>query len=104
MMVGEDFRVRSAVLTDRRHIANLMQLSPYSHRHLDWRYSLDWIGSPPFLVLEWQEQIISALACPPDPPTVAWIRLFVASGKISLEDSWQKLWDAALLYFVGKGQ
>jgi ribosomal-protein-alanine N-acetyltransferase len=81
-----------------------MQLSPYSHRHLDWRYPLDWIGSPPFFVLEWQEQIISALACPPDPPTVAWIRLFVASGKISLEDSWQKLWEAARLYFVGKGQ
>ena len=104
MMVGQHLQVRSAVQTDRRPIANLMQLSPYSHRHLDWRYPLDWIGSPPFLVLEWQDQLISALACPPDPPLVAWIRLFAASGKISLEDSWQKLWDAARQYLVGRGR
>jgi len=103
MMVDVDLQMRSAVQTDRRLLANLMQLGPYSHRHLDWRYPLDWIGSPPFLVLEWQDQIISVLACPPDPPLVAWIRLFVASGKISLDDSWQKLWNAARLYLVGKG-
>lgn len=104
MMVGVDLRVRSAVQTDRRPIANLMQLSPYSHRHLDWRYPLDWIGSPPFLVLEWQDQIVSALACPPDPPMVAWVRLFVASGKISLEESWQRLWNTARQYLAGGGQ
>ncbi len=103
MMVGVDLQVRSAVQTDRRLLANLMQLGTYSHRHLDWRYPLDWIGSPPFLVLEWQDQIISVLACPPDPPLVAWMRLFLASGKISLDDSWQKLWNAARLYLVGKG-
>ena len=85
MMVGLDVRVRSATLTDQRQIANLMHFSPYNHRHLDWRYPLDWIGSPPFLVLESQDQILSALACPPDPPLVAWVRLFVTSGKISLE-------------------
>ena len=104
MMVGENLQVRSAVQTDRRPLANLMQFSPYSHRHLDWRYPLDWIGSPPFLVLEEQDQIISALACPPDPPEVAWIRLFVASGKVSLEDSWRKLWEAARSYLAGRGR
>ena len=75
MMVGVDVRVRPAVLTDQRQIANLMHFSPTIHRHLDWRYPLDWIGSPPFFVLENQGQIISALACPPDPPSVAWVRL-----------------------------
>jgi ribosomal protein S18 acetylase RimI-like enzyme len=104
MMVGEQLQVRSAVLTDRRQITSLLQFSPYSHRHLDWRYPLDWIGSPPFLVLECGDQLISALACPPDPPLVAWIRLFVASGKVSLEDSWQKLWDAARSYLAGRGR
>jgi ribosomal-protein-alanine N-acetyltransferase len=95
MMVGVDVRVRSAVLTDQRQIANLMHFSPTIHRHLDWRYPLDWIGSPPFFVLENQGQIISALASPPDPPSVAWVRLFVNSGKLSLDESWQLLWDAA---------
>ena len=97
MMVGLESRVRPAVLTDQRQIANLMQFSPTIHRHLDWRYPLDWIGSPPFFVLERQGQIVSALACPPDPPSVAWVRLFVNSGKVPLEESWQMLWEAARL-------
>jgi ribosomal protein S18 acetylase RimI-like enzyme len=104
MMVGVDVQVRSAVLTDQRKIANLMHFSPHVHRHLDWRYPLDWIGSPPFLVLESQGRIISALACPPDPPLVAWVRLFVNSGKMSLEESWQTLWEAARLDLVRKGR
>jgi ribosomal-protein-alanine N-acetyltransferase len=102
MMVGVDVRVRSAVLTDQRQIANLMHFSPTIHRHLDWRYPLDWIGSAPFFVLENQGQIISALACPPDPPSIAWVRLFVNSGKLSLEESWQMLWDAARLDLAHK--
>ena len=102
MMVGVDVRVRSAVLADQRQIANLMHFSPNIHRHLDWRYPLDWIGSPPFFVLENQDQIISALACPPDPGSVAWVRLFVNSGKLSLEESWQTLWEAARLDLAHK--
>ena len=104
MISGGDIWRRSAVLTDRQQIANLLHNSPYIHRHLDWRYPLDWIGSPPFLVLERRGQIISALACPPDPPGVAWVRLFITSGNISLEESWQSLWDAARLELVRKGR
>ena len=104
MMVGVDVRVRPAVLNDQRQIANLMHISPSIHRHLDWRYPLDWIGSPPFFVLEIQGQIIASLACPPDPPEMAWVRLFVNSGKISLDESWQILWDAARLDLAQKGE
>ncbi|MGB8213716.1 MAG: GNAT family N-acetyltransferase [Anaerolineales bacterium] len=104
MTVGVDVRVRPAVLTDQRQIANLNHFSPAIHRHLDWRNPLDWIGAPPFFVLESQEQIISALACPPDPPSVAWVRLFVNSGKISLDESWQILWNAAYLDLARTGQ
>jgi ribosomal protein S18 acetylase RimI-like enzyme len=104
MMVGVDVQVRSAVLTDQRQIANLMHFSPYIHRHLDWRYPLDWIGSSPFYLLESQGQILSALACPPDPPRVAWVRLFVTSGKITLVESWRTLWEAARLQLTHTGQ
>jgi ribosomal protein S18 acetylase RimI-like enzyme len=103
MTVGVDVQVRSAVMTDRHQIANLMHVGPYIHRHLDWRYPLDWIGSSPFFVLESRGQIISALACPPDPPLVAWVRLFVSSGIKSPDESWQTLWDAARLDLAGKG-
>ena len=106
MMVGVDTQtqVRPAILTDQRQIANLIHFSPYVHRHLDWRYPLDWIGSTPFYVLENQGQISAALACPPDPPLAAWMRLFVSSGKISLHEAWQKLWDAAWLELAHKSQ
>ena len=103
MMVGVDVRVRPALLTDQRQIANLMHFSPTIHRHLDWRYPLDWIGSAPFFVLENQGQITSALACPPDPPSVAWVRLFVNSGELSLAESWQLLWEAARMDLARKG-
>ena len=104
MVSGGDVWRRAAVHTDRQQIASLMHISPYIHRHLDWRYSLDWIGSPPFFVLESRGQIISALACPPDPPLVAWVRLFVTSGSASLEESWQILWEAARLDLARKGR
>jgi len=103
-MVGLDVQVRSATLTDQRQIANLMHFSPYNHRHLDWRYPLDWLGSPPFFVLESQGQILSALACPPDPPMVAWVRLFVTSGKISLGEAWETLWQTARLELTRQGR
>jgi ribosomal protein S18 acetylase RimI-like enzyme len=104
MINGVDVRIRAAVLTDRQQIASLMHISPYLHRHLDWRYPLEWIGSPPFYVLESGGQIISALACPPDPPQVAWVRLFVTSGMISLDKAWQTLWETVRLDLAHKGR
>jgi len=104
MIVGVDLQVRPAVLTDQRQIADLIHFSSHVHRHLDWRSPLDWIGSPPFFVLESQGQVVAALGCPPDPPTVAWVRLFVNSGKIPVQESWQMLWDRAFAELTHKGQ
>jgi len=91
-----DFQVRPAVLADHLQLANLMHFSPYVHRHLDWRHPLDWIGASPFYVVEDKGQIFAALACPPDPPLIAWVRLFMNSGKIPLQESWQMLWKVVL--------
>jgi [ribosomal protein S18]-alanine N-acetyltransferase len=104
MTISVDVRVRSAVLTDRQQIANLMHVSPYLHRHLDWRYPLDWIGSTPFFVLESAGELVAALACPPDPPQVAWVRLFTSSGILSLGESWQILWEAVHRDLTDKGR
>lgn len=95
MMATLDVRVRPVLATDRRQISNLMQFNQSIHRHLDWRYPLDWIGSTPFYLLERQDQIVSAFACPPDPPSIAWLRLFVNSGRQPLTESWNLLWDAS---------
>jgi ribosomal protein S18 acetylase RimI-like enzyme len=39
--------------------------------------------------------VCSVLVCPPDPPEVAWIRLFAAAGDLSVNRAWQALWPAA---------
>jgi ribosomal-protein-alanine N-acetyltransferase len=104
MTLGADLQVRPAVLTDQRQIANLIHFSSHIHRHLDWRQPLDWIGSPPFSVIESQGQVVAALGCPPDPPSVAWMRLFVNSGKLPVQKSWQMLWDSARAELVHEGQ
>jgi ribosomal protein S18 acetylase RimI-like enzyme len=104
MIVGVDLQVRPAVLTDQRQIANLIHFSSHLHRHLDWRNPLDWIGSPPFYVIESQGEVVAALGCPPDPPSVAWVRLFVNSGKIPVRESWQMLWERARTELAHRGQ
>ncbi len=87
--------VRSAALTDHHLLARLIGRAPNVHRHLDWREPLHWIGSPPFLVLEKGGELRAALACPPDPPAVAWLRLYVNDGRLSDDEVWPALWDAA---------
>jgi len=95
MAVKVNFQVRPAASMDQRQIANLIHFESYVHRHLDWRNPLDWIGVPPYLVVEQDGCVVAALACPPDPPQVAWIRLFVNSDKLPLKEAWDILWAAA---------
>lgn len=95
-MVNLNAFSRSAVLNDQGRIANLIYFESHVHRHLDWRSPLDWLGAPEYWVVERQNNVIAALACPPDPPGVAWIRLFAHSGSISPEEAWQNLWQIAL--------
>ncbi len=71
--------VEPAEFEDRHSLANLIHFGSYVHRHLDWRPPLDWLGQTPFLIARSEGEIVGALASPPDPPNVAWIRLFAAS-------------------------
>ena len=102
MKAGDDLQVRPAVLTDTQHIADLLRTSPTIHRHLDWRNPLDWIGTPPFFVIENHGEILAALGCPPEPPSIAWLRLFVNSGMLPVEESWQRLWEKARTELTNK--
>lgn len=94
-MVTIGLQARQAVQADQQQIAHLMFFEPHVHRHLDWRAPLDWLGSPHYWVLEDAGQVLAALACPQDPPNVAWIRLFVSSSTISGSEAWQLLWTTA---------
>lgn len=87
--------IRPAVLTDQRRLVEMIHAGKHVHRHLDWREPLSWIGSPPFLVLEDGGQILAALACPPDPPGIAWLRLFALEGNDPEHETWKELWGVA---------
>jgi ribosomal-protein-alanine N-acetyltransferase len=94
-MINLRLQVRCAVERDRRQISNLLFYESNTHRHLDWRSALDWIGSQHYWVLEDDGRIVAALACPQDPPQVGWVRLFGYQPSLSAPDAWSALWETA---------
>jgi ribosomal protein S18 acetylase RimI-like enzyme len=95
-MINVSLQVRRAVAQDHEQIANLLFYELNSHRHLDWHSPLEWIGAPNYWVREEDGRITAALACPEDPPHVAWIRFFGHCQYLSSAQAWTSLWDAAL--------
>lgn len=96
MLTDTRLVVRPAESVDLQQLANLTHFEAYVHRHLDYRPALDWVGSQPFLVLEQGRRLAAALASPPDPPEVAWIRLFAVAFGYTPEGAWNRLWPPAL--------
>ena len=95
MIIKTKSSIRKATPEDKQELANLIHFGTLVHRHLDWRPPLEWIGCQPFLVLEKENRIEAALACPPDPPSVVWLRLFVSANERRLAANWSKLWQQA---------
>ena len=87
---------RLAIEVDRSRLVNLLHFETYVHRHLDWRGPLDWLGRKPYLIVESGDELLAALACPPEPPGVAWIRLFASAHRFNLHEAWGTLWPLAL--------
>ncbi len=102
-MIGLDIQVRLAEMQDRQMISDLIFYQNHAHRHLDWRPPMDWLGSPHFWIMEENGRALAALACPPDPPGAAWIRLFAFGGGISALDAWNTLWREARVGLAASG-
>jgi len=103
-MIEVSTRVRTALPQDQHQIANLMFFESHVHRHLDWRAPLEWLGSPYYWVVENNAgNILATLACPQDPPGVAWVRLFAHARQIPLDDAWDELWGVARAKLAKQG-
>jgi ribosomal protein S18 acetylase RimI-like enzyme len=87
--------VRPADPADHQQLSNLIFFESRLHRHLDWRSPLEWLGAPLYWALEDGGQITAALACPIEAAGIAWVRLFVFTGRWSAESAWDLLWPAA---------
>ena len=86
--------LRPATPGDDHDLSRLLAENRY-HRHLDWRNPVSLLGEHPFLVLERDGHITSAIACPPDPPGIAWLRLFATGFGKSRIRAWHELWNTA---------
>jgi ribosomal protein S18 acetylase RimI-like enzyme len=95
MFAERKVAVRPANPTDRNAVIALIRFEAYVHSHLDWRPAEDWLGTQPFLLAERGRRVVGALACPPDPPDTAWLRLFAAVGEVARADVWDLLWPRA---------
>ncbi len=95
-MINSRSQVRRVVNRDHHQIANLVFHEFSSHRHLDWYSPLDWIGTPNYWAHEANGKITAALACPEDPPHIAWIRFFGHSQDLPAAHAWHSLWQSAL--------
>ena len=104
MVTQTQLGVRPAQAKDRSQLTNILQFETYVHRHLDWRPPLDWLGHAPFLVIEDLNRLQAAMACPPDPPGVAWIRLFATTNKITSMQAWELFWPGIQTYFAAHDQ
>ncbi len=96
-------RVRPAVSSDYQQISDLLVFEGHVHRHLDWRTPLEWLGYPPYWVVEENGHIVAVLACPPDPDSIAWLRLFVFTSHLSGPEAWSLLWTAARSELAERG-
>jgi ribosomal-protein-alanine N-acetyltransferase len=88
-------QVRPADLKDHPRLSNLIFFETRSHRHLDWRSPLEWLGDKYFWAMEEGSQITAALACPEEAKGIAWVRLFVHTVHWSPQNAWTLLWDTA---------
>lgn len=95
MFSNRRIAVRPATSADRNGIVALIRFEPHVHAHLDWKPAEDWLGRQPYLVAERGRRIIGALACPPDPPDTAWLRLFAVVSDGQPAAVWDLIWPVA---------
>jgi [ribosomal protein S18]-alanine N-acetyltransferase len=87
------YSLRAAVPKDRDLIKRFILTPVYTHRHLDWRESLEWLGRQPFWILEKNGVIEAVLSCIAEPDDVAWVRLFAADSRMSPSWVWNILFE-----------
>jgi [ribosomal protein S18]-alanine N-acetyltransferase len=85
--------VRRATPEDRLLLSRFLNSSVYTHRHLDWREPLEWLGYQPFWMLEKNHEVQALLACPPEPEEVAWVHAFSVGANLSPSWAWNMLFE-----------
>jgi ribosomal-protein-alanine N-acetyltransferase len=95
MHTQKNWIIRPPEPQDQHNLIRLLSSAGWLHQHLDWIEAVHMLAETPFLVAVQQGRIIGCLACPPELPDFAWIRLFAASKDIPAAHLWDALWEQA---------
>ncbi len=93
--IDRAWRVRQVTQKDQDLVDGLLAAARWQHRHLDWAQIEDLLGRQPYLLASEHGLPLALLACPPDPPGVAWIRLFAVASGYEVMSTWELLWERA---------
>jgi ribosomal-protein-alanine N-acetyltransferase len=88
-------KIRSAELADSAKLRNLLNSRSFSQRHLGWESPMTWLGKEPFFLLEEGQDVLGALACPPDEDGICWLRVFAVRSGYPVRRAWDQLWGTA---------
>jgi len=88
----QDLVIRKADPADQQGLIHLLERKSFIHRHLGWDSPLAWLEKDPFYILESEQGIVAALACPPDEDHITWLRLFAVRPGFEVEEAWKNLW------------
>jgi len=103
MQSQSSWTIRQTRSSDQALVSSLLANASYKHFHFDWLNVLDLLEEAPFLIALNKDMPVACLACQPDPPQVAWIRLFAALKDVPKYEVWGRLWQAAVESAVGLG-
>lgn len=96
MVTSKHWSIKHADPSDRASVSALLSTARWQHQHFDWISALDLLSETPFLIALDRGLVVGCLACPPDPPQVAWLRIFSIAADYSPAYVWDQLWpDAA---------
>ena len=92
--MSQSYTLRSTEEADRGQLSALLQTAGWRHQHSDWFHPLDLLGRMPSVLAFDRQLPVGWLACPPDPPEIAWIRGFAVARGVNLSSLWDRLWNS----------
>ena len=93
--MSHSYVLRSTEEADRTQLSALLHTAEWRHQHSDWFHPLDLLGRKPSILAFDGRLPVGWLACPPDPPEIAWIRGFAVGRGLDLFGLWDQLWKSA---------
>lgn len=90
-MLDDDFQVKPIQASDSSLVLDFLKTAQFSHRHLDWRLPIDWLGVQPYLGCWFRDDLIALLVCPHTEAKEVWIRCYAGNSFHSTKAAWEKL-------------